>query len=116
VVVERIVAMLINIHLQFFVDGVFRQLIMVCETHYVVIKGLVDVVYAVGTKFALIKYALYARMGVYVRTLPAACGVDVAIWVIDVGASKWARLRKVVYWAKACGNSKADGNEYYHHQ
>ena len=87
-----------------------------CDVLEESIKALVEVVYAVGAEFTLVKYALHACVGGDVCTLPAVCGVDVAIWVVDVGTTEWARLCKVVYWTKTCSNSNADGNEYYHQQ
>ena len=92
------------------------KLVVVGEANDVVAERLIDVVYAIGAKFTLVKYALHARVGVYVRTLPTVCGVDAMIRVIDIRTSKWASLCKVVYWTKACGNSNADGNKYCHQQ
>ena len=108
--------MLVDVHLQALVDGVLRELVVVCEADDVVAERLIYVIGAIGAEVALVEYALNTSMGVEVCALPAMCSVEAAIWVLDVGAREWMWLRKVVDGAKTCANNNADGDQNYRHQ
>jgi hypothetical protein len=108
--------MFVNVHLKALVYGVLREFVVVGEANDIVTIRAVDVIYAIGTKVALVEHALYTCVGMKVSALPAVGGIEATIWVVDVRTTEWAWWVEIIDRTKTCGYEDTYGDKYYHHK
>ena len=110
---EQIVSVLIYIDLQFFVERVLCQFVVVGECDNVVSQFLVSAIYLVGPVFAFVENAFDARVGMEISLLPAVGGVYVPVGVKYIRPGEWFRLSEVIYITATCTYNDYQCNEEY---
>ena len=83
-----------------------RKSVVVRECYNVVAVLVIEFERLLGGVLAFVQRTIYAGVGVKVGTLPAVCGVEVAIWVEDIFTAKWCRLLELVDDSYTGGDSR----------
>jgi hypothetical protein len=87
---------------------VLREFVVIRKAYDVVAERFIYVIDAIGAIFTLIHNTIDTSVRMEVCTFPAVRGIEVVVWIKDVGAREWTRFGKVVYGAKVCSNHHSD--------
>lgn len=108
---EKVIPVFIYIDLQSTVERMRCKFVVVGKGHDVITQPFVDLVHIARPIFALVQNAVDTCMGVEITLFPAMRGVDIMVWVVNIGPGKWLRLRKVVDEAATCGHKNHQHDE-----
>ena len=109
---EGAVALLIHVHLQGGIEGVFRDVVVVGEGYDIVAQFFQGFIGFFRPVFAFVQGAFYFRVAVEQRPLPAVLLPEISIGIEDVRAFEGLALTEVIDGAQAgCENQQNCGQK-----